>query len=421
MNRFDGRFRYIIAGALLMLLVAGGLAAAGPTPGAAAQDAIPIATGREPRAVYNSAGNEYLITYQAGPVYAVRLFSDGTLHSTALRLSDDIWERKESPAAAYNATVNGYLAVWEDWRTGMGPEVVGQRLAGNGALVGGNFRISADPMWGMAPDVAYNGRDNEYLVVWVVNYEVRARIVGADGSFETDPFTIGALTVTGDADAAPVWNSVDNEYLVIWGDGDAVIGQRLSPAGAALGGPLTIAAGLYGSYDVAYNAEDNEYLVVWDESSAHDVMGQRLAAGGAALGSPFVVQQQEYQGAHSAFGPVVSYNPAADRYLVAFRDDWKPIHEALGVQHVGADGDPLDHFYLIGGPPWCGESPGWVSAQDVVANARDNRWLTLDLGGCPALEPEIRGYLVPGPWPTPTPTATATSTPPRVYLPLVRK
>src|SRR5262249_4868475 len=78
------------------------------------------------------------------------------------------------PAVAYNGRANEYLVVWRgDDVTAGECEIYGQRLdAASGALIGGKIRISdmgpdGDTHFGAKdPAVAYNGFANEYLVVW---------------------------------------------------------------------------------------------------------------------------------------------------------------------------------------------------------------------------------------------------------------
>ena len=61
--------------------------------------------------------------------------------------------------------------------------------------------------------------------------------------------------------------------------------------------------------ELVYNPDRNEYLAVWSENG-NQVKAQRLAADGSPLGMSVVVGQ--------GFNPVVSYNPDAREYLVAY-------------------------------------------------------------------------------------------------------
>ena len=78
---------------------------------------------------------------------------------------------------AYNSTDNQYLVVWEGTDDSLPaddkPEIFGQRLdAATGAAIDDDFQISEmviDMFTGGEahdPAVAYNPKNNEYLVVW---------------------------------------------------------------------------------------------------------------------------------------------------------------------------------------------------------------------------------------------------------------
>ena len=143
-------------------------------------------------------------------------------------------------------------------------EIFGQRLdAATGTQVGVNdFRISdmgpdGDSSYGaFSPAVAYNGINNQYLVVWY-----------------------------GDDSTAPL---MDDEF--------EIFGQRLNAAtGAQVGandfrisdmGPEGSTSYDASSSTVAYNSTNNEYLVVWqgDDNAPplvdeeFEIFGQRLNA-----------------------------------------------------------------------------------------------------------------------------------------------
>src|SRR5262245_59503661 len=142
-----------------------------------------------------------------------------------------------TPAVAYNSRDNEYLVVWEGNDTGDGTEVFGQRVsAATGALLGGEIKISDAEFTASNPRVAYNSANNEYLVVWY-----------GDDLAVTPPIPIAQRE-------------------------KEIFGQRLNAAtGALLGGEIRICEmGSPNNLDfealdpaVAYNSANNEYLVVW--------------------------------------------------------------------------------------------------------------------------------------------------------------
>jgi hypothetical protein len=138
-------------------------------------------------------------------------------------------------------------------------------------------------------------------------------------------------------------NPQANEYLVAWiADGLAtddefeLFGQRLSGAGAELGGDFRISTtGADGDTNLqvgdpalAHNPEAGEYLVVWEAAglatvNGLEVFGQRLTAVGAEIGGDFRISTTGTDGDadREVEDPVVAYNPQAAEYLVAWEAD----------------------------------------------------------------------------------------------------
>ena len=224
----------------------------------------------------------------------------------------------DAVALAHNSAANEYLAVWEaDGPTNDENEIFGQRLSGAGVELGTDFRISTTGADGDAdrdatsPSVAYNPSANEYVVVWQADAltaegEVEIfgqRLAGAGAELGGD-FRISTTRADGDAerdalDPTIVHNPTANEYLVAWqadalavDEEDEVFGQRLSAAAAELGGDFRISTtGADG--DVTRAADDvalasnpaaNEYLAVWHTlgfvtADEDEIFGQRISGG----------------------------------------------------------------------------------------------------------------------------------------------
>src|SRR5262245_47260540 len=230
------------------------------------------------------------------------------------------------------------------------------------------------------PAVAYNGRNHEYLVVWVGDdvtdgeFEVYGqRLNAATGALLGGKIRISDMGPDGDVNfeaglPAVAYNSVNNEYLVAWhGDDDTdgedeIYGQRLDAAtGAEVGvhnfrisnmgpdGDTNFAAR---APAVAYNSVNNEYLVAWqgDDDTARladgerEIFGQRLnAATGAEVGTHnFRLSDMGPDGdtSFAAFFPAVAYNSVNNEYLVAWlgTDNIGP----LGASEVAVFGQRLN-------------------------------------------------------------------------------
>ncbi len=146
-----------------------------------------------PDVVYNSVENEFLVVWVAdtdegalvggeyevwGQIVNANLIDVGSNFRISFMGPDGApaWGA-EYPAAAYNPARNEYLVVWSGDTNSGGlvldeQEIWAQRLSANGTLVGGNFRVSdmggtGDPDYdAFRPDVVFNTRQLEYLVVW---------------------------------------------------------------------------------------------------------------------------------------------------------------------------------------------------------------------------------------------------------------
>ncbi len=151
------------------------------------------------------------------------------------------------PAIAYNSLDNEYLVAWsgDDDTAPLVQnefEIFGQRIdAATGAEIGANdFRLSdlgpdgSTNFEAFDPALAYNGLDNQYLVVWAGNVAVDGevevfgqRIDAVTGAeIGVNDFRISDMGPNGNVNFAAfdpkvVYNSAPNEYLVVWrGDDD---------------------------------------------------------------------------------------------------------------------------------------------------------------------------------------------------------
>ena len=301
----------------------------------------------EPSVAYNSTNNEYLVVWWGDDdtgalvddefeVYGQRL--DGAtgaeIGTNDFRISDMGSDGDTNFSATgvdlvYNSTENEYLAVWsgEDDTAPLVDgeyEIYCQRLnAETGAEVGTNdMRVSdmgdesetnaftRDNFGARNPKVAYNGTNNEYLIVWEADDDA------------------GAL--------------IDHESE-IWGqflDGasGAEVGTndfRISDMGASDGSFTFLATGP----DVAHNSTNNEFLVVWrgvDDTAPlvaneSEILGQRIDAisRGEVGTNDFRISDMGDDSETDSvirqrFGtssPTVAYNVDANEYLVAWTGD----------------------------------------------------------------------------------------------------
>jgi hypothetical protein len=372
-----------------------------------------------PAVAYNSTDNEYLVVWQGDDnsgalvdnefeIYGQRVqAATGAEIGSDFRLSDmglldgNTNYTAQAPAVAYDRTDNQYLVVWNgDDNT---PplvdneyEIFGQRVQADGTeILPNDFRLS-----NMGPDgsvsyeardpaIAYNGTDNEYLVVWqgeddtwplVMNeFEIFGQRVQADtGSLVgtdirlSDMGTDG-LTAYGASNSAVAYNGADNEYLVVWVGDDMVdnerevFGQRVNADGTEIGtndfrlsdmGPDGDIFHSAFNPAVAYNSTNSEYLVVWwgdDDTGGlvnneYEIFGQRLNADGTEVDTnDFRLSDMGPDGdtAYAARNPAAAYNSTNSEYLVVWQgDDNTPPLVDNEVEIFGQRFSALFRIYL---------------------------------------------------------------------------
>jgi hypothetical protein len=345
-----------------------------------------------PATAYNPTQDEYLVVWHGDDnpgslvdeefeIFGQRV--DGATGATIgdlLRLSDmgpdgDPDYAARNPGVAYNSTQDEYLVVWEgDDDTGSLVnnefEIFGQRVAGLGFELDGDFRLSDMGANGgtldgaFNPAVAYNPTQDEYLVVWQgddytdtifeIEYEIYGQLVASNGIQINGDFRLSDTGPNGDPDydaydPAVAYNSTEGEYLVVWSGDDntgslvdeefEIFGQRVDAAsGDEIGGDLPLSdIGPDGDPDydafnpaLAYNPTQNEYLVIWegDDTTIVDdefeIFGLRLAgATGAEIGDPVRLSDMGPEGDSDsdALNPTVVYNPTQNEYLVIWEGD----------------------------------------------------------------------------------------------------
>ncbi|MBU1226908.1 MAG: hypothetical protein KJ698_06840 [Actinobacteria bacterium] len=284
----------------------------------------------------------------------------------------------EVPVVAYNSRNNQYLVVWSDQRNSATRQndIYGQLMKGDGTLIGVNFRISGPGATGpeYPTAVAYNSVSNQYLVVWQYErdggYDIYGRRVKANGKVAGKEFRINGDVAS---DPAVAHNPVTNQYLVVWRAG-AIYGQRINATGALVGGAFRISgdavAGNQFSPEVVCNTATGYYFVVWKDSRngptpwAYDVFGRRIKKSGIPAGSDFMVNEDD-SGVANGERPAVAYNSIRNQYMVLWEDlrnYTTTMHDIYG-RRVKARGRPLGGDVRVSGNP----TPQEYEHQPVLA------------------------------------------------------
>jgi hypothetical protein len=242
--------------------------------------------------VHNWPWSEYLVVWEvdtpstAHDIYARRVNYDGILLGNEIGVSTSSYYDR-NPVVAYSVYQNSYLVVWErrigDEEFGQ-YDIYAQRVAADGTLLGTVIALDAGSNEQQHPAIAYNSTYDEYLVVWQDEYEdgdwdIMGRRVDGDGSLIGNELTIEA---PGGEQAAPdiVYDSRHNEYLMVWEDhwGGAtdwdIKAWRLDGAGNQIDWMMVSSDGTNRRMNPALTYEYNadEYLVTYEyEYNATDI------------------------------------------------------------------------------------------------------------------------------------------------------
>lgn len=289
----------------------------------------PVLGAFHPAVAYNAANREFLAVWEGDTgntgefeIYGQRADAlTSAVIGTSFRITQmgpdgDSRFQARTPAVVWNGSVNEYLVVWRGDTNAGGLvdnefEIFGQRVNGaTGELVGtAGFRVSVmgpdgDPSYAaIHPAVAWNRKDNRYLVVWYGD-------TNADGSVNGD------LEVFGQMLDGASGNKVGlSSFRLTSVGGSAANGHNAShPA-------------------LAYNKTDNEFLLVFegdDPASAQEILAERLAGlTGAPLSTVRVSRMglTDSDARFNAFRPAVAWNDHYDQYLVL----WHGSDDASGV------------------------------------------------------------------------------------------
>ncbi|MBN1868498.1 choice-of-anchor J domain-containing protein [Candidatus Sumerlaeota bacterium] len=163
-----------------------------------------------PCAAYNPANRQFLVAWHGDDntgaladdefeIFGQRLLANGSEAGSDFRISttgaDGLTTPSAlNPAVAYSSIQNRYVVVWQadDPLAGLADgefEIFGRRIGNTGTLLGSQQRISqangtGDPLYdAMNPCVAYNNRQNEYLVGWDGNVASGYRLGTAPEDF----------------------------------------------------------------------------------------------------------------------------------------------------------------------------------------------------------------------------------------------
>jgi len=220
------------------------------------------------------------------------------------------------------------------------------------------IEVSSEPFPQFSAAIAYNWKQDEYLVVWrnapaTGNYSIWARRIATTGALRSPVLEITAAAPNNLTNPAVAYDPVHERYLVVWSElstaGDWDLFGRFVP----WEGPqptfatFSIVTWITNQWapHVAYSRGAEEFLVVWANEQAPfwTVNGVRItAASGATVGAPLTISHPS----EHRKDPGVAYNIARNEYLVVYDND-----QDVFAQRLDATGAALGAEIIPAGWP----------------------------------------------------------------------
>lgn len=229
---------------------------------------------------------------------------------------------------AYNSDDDEFLLVWQDYRNGSNWDIYGQRLDGDGALVGDNFVIKGGDYDQDLPQLAYAPEEDRYLVIWrhytsSTQHDLYGQLLSGDGQLVGSSFAIA--TGPGSSGQTPtdiVYNHQSNQFWALWvderGSKDNIWGRHVSLSGS-LGTEIQVTTSSTindKQASIAYNGDDHQYLVVWTTKEMN-LYGRRLAGSGVVTTTETITITT----GTVADVPDLVYLESEGHYLVTWQDE----------------------------------------------------------------------------------------------------
>lgn len=289
-----------------------------------------------PELAYDPNMGEFLVVWQevASPqagyeIYGQRVSPTGDLHGFNFLISRDTNAGNEggSQKVIFNSVAREYLVLWHAFTDGLW-RIWGQRVSESGSLIGSNFTVSASSGWAIYPRADHNPDRNEIVVVWIDRRndrsDVYAQRLSGNGTKLGGNFAIS--TATGNKNLPDIaYNARDKNYLVVWEDtryGDAdVAGQVLDDEANLVGENFGITyLPLYEeSPHVIWEPVSGEFLTTWSEfhdATDYDIWAHTVSGAGTPTGSSFPIAEALEVQRHTDLAPT----PSSGKVLIVWQD-----------------------------------------------------------------------------------------------------
>lgn len=235
-------------------------------------------------------------------IFGARIGKTGPpLDTTPIEISKDV-DAEFYPIVRFDGT--SYFVTWRSYVS-----VFGRKFGTDGKAVGNRIALATSPTGSLYNfDATFDG--TRHVVAWstyngVNGQDVYARrfdLAGAPQDAANIPVAVDA-----NYDDRPRVTSDGTNFLITWSRSGTLVGARMSPAGAVLDPPTTLASGTGTYYDYALASDGLGSLVVNGEYVSpigYDVDEVKIAKGAPAVAAPVVVSKA----ANSETQPSLAWN-----------------------------------------------------------------------------------------------------------------
>ncbi len=339
------------------------------------------------------------------------------------------------PAVAYDNVDHRFLVVWTDYRITYYGSIYGQLVNVNadGFLDGDNFPISnsSQPAF---PSIGYDNVNERFLVVWQAyqypsGIDIYGQLVSKNGDLIDKDGNIGSYNfpVTDfpgkQSNPALAYDTRDQKFLVTWLDTDfetylGTLSGRFVKGDGTLGADIIAISDPFdvGGFEgpwfhsaVAYDNENQRFLAVWTDTrnfelSGVDIYGQFLDKDGRLLklnGTPGIENSLISGSTEDQFSPSIAYNSIDPNFLVAF-ETWKPSGDSpvpqIGLALVNILQRPRDFGLVMVGASYSRNftitNAGTfdLTVKSIEVTEGNSSMFTVQTGGpnpCPSLSPKL--------------------------------
>ncbi|MCK4731221.1 MAG: PEGA domain-containing protein [Methanophagales archaeon] len=149
-------------------------------------------------------------------IYAQKVSGSGSLSGSNYCICNAANEQ-EAPSVAYNSADNQYLVTWQDGRTGSNGDIYAQMISGASHLQGNEIAVRVGSGTSLNPSVTYNSNSNVYFVAWEEDDDIFAQEITNDGALSGSGVVICDV-VANQGEPSVAYNSANNLYFIAWQD-----------------------------------------------------------------------------------------------------------------------------------------------------------------------------------------------------------